>query len=105
MDCIDDIESGHVDAGHCRHVADDGADKLSATDCADADRGEPSRADAGAAGGSYGGYLRASPSPDLLAGMAAGNGGSAGSIEPLWHHRTVDAADADVFYEYRRSDE
>jgi len=50
LDCVDDIQPGHVDAGYCRNVADDGADELSRfIDCVDADGGESAGVDAWAA--------------------------------------------------------
>ena len=39
VDCEHGVFGGDVDAGHGWHLADDGADVVSAADCADADGG------------------------------------------------------------------
>src|ERR1700679_3739643 len=71
VDCQHGFVGGDVDAGHSGYVADDLADRVTFADRANADRGEPACAAAGAAGWSDRGYLRQAQAADLLADVDA----------------------------------
>src|SRR5207253_62219 len=78
--------------GHGRHVADDFADDFAASDCFDADGGQPAGASAGPAGRRYSGYLRSPQTADLLAGLDAWLGWNSCDTHVRWLCFAVGAA-------------
>ena len=78
MDSLDCFECRHLDAGHCRHLADDVADYVPSADCFNADGGQFARAGPGMAGRSDCGAVRAAETEERRAELDAGGGGGVG---------------------------